>query len=157
MKSNLSWALSLSAVLWNLVPISLLAQEHRVVVLPSSQVVAHPGTMVIQKTRVTVQSGFHVNSDKPADEYVIPLKLTWTSGPLTIESVKYPKPEQIKVGTENLTVFTGDFSIESRFSVPQHAHPASSAMIGKLRYQACNNQMCLRPATLDVRVPVSIQ
>lgn len=162
MKSNLSWALNLSAVLWSpvfwsLVPLSLLAQEHRVAVLPPAQVVAHPGAVVTQQTRVTVQSGFHVNSDKPTDEYVIPLKLTWTSGPLTIESITYPKPEKIKVGPETLTVFTGDFNIESRFRVPRQVPPGSSTMIGKLRYQACNNQMCLRPATMDVHVPVLIQ
>lgn len=157
MKSSLSWALSLSAILWNLTPLSLSAQEHRVAVLPPAQIVAHPGAVVTQKTRVTVQSGFHVNSDKPTDEYVIPLKLTWTGGPLTVESIQYPKPEQIKVGNETLTVFTGDFNIESRFTVPQQARPGSATMIGKLRYQACNNQMCLRPATADVHVPVLIQ
>ncbi len=157
MKSNLSWALRLSAVLAILVPVSLFAQEHRVSVLPPAKIVGHPGTMVTQQIRMSVQPGFHVNSDKPTDEYVIPLKLTWLSGPLTIESTTYPKPEEIKVGTETLTVFTGDFNIESRFAVPQRAHPGSSTMNGKLRYQACNNQMCLRPATVDVHVPVSIQ
>lgn len=157
MKLSLCSVANFSAVLAILLPASLPAQQHRIAVLPPTQIVAHPGTVVTQKTTVTVQSGFHVNSDKPKDEYVIPLKLTWTSGPLTIESIKYPQPEEIKVGSETLTVFTGDFNIESRFSVPQQARPGSSTMVGKLRYQACNNQMCLRPATLDVQVPVLIQ
>lgn len=158
MKSNLSWALSRAGLFCSLVPFSLLAQQqHRVSVLPPSPVVAHPGTVITQETKVSVEQGFHVNSDKPTDEYVIPLKLTWTNGPLTIQSVTYPKPAQIKVGNEMLTVFTGDFKITSHFTVPQQAQPGSSVMTGRLRYQACNNQMCLRPATVDVHVPVTIQ
>lgn len=158
MKSSLCWALSLPAVFFCFVSSPAFAQQqHRVAVRPSTQIVARPGTKVVYQTKVTVQPGFHVNSDKPTDEYVIPLKLTWSNGPLTVESITYPKPEEIKVGNETLSVFTGDFSITSHFAVPQQAHPGSTVMTGKLRYQACNNQMCLRPATADVRVPVFIQ
>ena len=158
MKSSLSSALLKAACVasW-LLPISLAAQQARVSVEPPAKIVAHPGSVLTEQLKVAVQPGFHVNSDKPKDEYVIPLKLTWLSGPLTVESITYPKPEEIKVGTELLTVFTGDFSIQSRFTVPRQVQPGSSVMTGKLRYQACNNQMCLRPATVEVHVPVVIE
>jgi DsbC/DsbD-like thiol-disulfide interchange protein len=158
MKSSLSSALLkvVCVTIW-LLPFSLAAQQARVSVEPPANIVAHPGSLVTEQLKIAVHPGFHVNSDKPKDEYVIPLKLTWLNGPLTIESITYPKPEEIKVGTEMLTVFTGDFSIQSRFTVPQQAQPGSSVMTGKLRYQACNNQMCLRPATVEVHVPVVIQ
>lgn len=154
MKSSLCWAVSVFAIFAGIAPAQ---QQHRVSVLPPAQLVAHPGTTVSEQTRISVEPGFHVNSDKPTDEYVIPLKLTWTEGPLHPQSITYPKPETIKVGTETLTVFTGEFNIETRFSVPPHAQPGASTLTGKLRYQACNNQMCLRPATVDVRLPVVIQ
>ena len=42
---------------------------------------------------VTVQPGFHVNSNTPGDEYLIPLKVTWKStGALEGGQVAYPKP-----------------------------------------------------------------
>jgi cytochrome c biogenesis DsbD-like protein len=146
------------AILCSIVPFSLFAQQqHRLAVLPATQLVGRPGTTVTQQTRISVEPGFHVNSDKPTDEYVIPLKLTWTDGQMHPESVTYPKPESIKVGTETLSVLTGDFVIQTRFSIPRQAQPGSSTLVGKLRYQACNNQMCLRPATAEVRVPVLIQ
>jgi len=158
MKSSLFSAARSFALLGSVIPFSLFAQQQpRLAVLPPTQLVVHPGTTVTQQTHVSVEPGFHVNSDKPTDEYVIPLKLTWTDGQLHPESVTYPKPESIKVGTETLTVFTGDFNIETRFSIPRQAQPGSSTLVGKLRYQACNNQMCLRPATAEVRVPVLIQ
>ncbi len=102
--------------------------------------------------------GFHVNSDKPRDEFLIPLKLTWTGGPLEAKSVSYPKPEEIRVGKDMLVVFTGKFTIRTEFKAPEHYSSGASATVtGKLRYQACNNEMCFRPASIEVRVPVVIE
>jgi DsbC/DsbD-like thiol-disulfide interchange protein len=98
-----------------------------------------------------------VNSDKPKDEFLIPLSLTWTSGPLKAQSVVYPKPEELKLGDQTLSVFTGKFTIATEFKVPEGAPAGTAAMIGKLRYQACNNQMCFRPSTVEVRLPVSVE
>src|SRR5690348_18265148 len=51
------------------------------------------------KIPLTVQSGFHVNSSKPREEYLIPLKLTWTStGALQAGGIDYPKPSIEKFG-----------------------------------------------------------
>jgi Disulphide bond corrector protein DsbC len=112
---------------------------------------------VTQTLDVAVISGFHVNSDKPKDEFLIPLKLTWTGGPLETQGISYPKPEEIKVGSQMLTVFTGDFQIQTKFQVPPNAPAGNSMMVGKLRYQACNNEMCFRPASVDVHLPVTIE
>lgn len=110
-----------------------------------------------QTVKVAVLPGFHVNSDRPKDEFLIPLKLTWTDGPLEAKSVNYPKPEEIRVGKDMLAVFTGNFEIHTQFKAPEHSTPGSTTVTGKLRYQACNNEMCFRPASLEVRVPVVIE
>lgn len=107
--------------------------------------------------RVEIEPGYHVNSDHPKDEFLIPLKLTWTSGPLQAQSVSYPKPEDIKVGNEILSVFTGAFDLNTRFKVPADLTPGAAMMSGRLRYQACNNRMCFRPVTVDVKLPVEIE
>jgi len=104
-----------------------------------------------------VLSGFHVNSNKPKDEFLIPLKLTWTAGPLEAKSINYPKPEQVKVGADLLDVFTGAFNIRTEFTSSAAAPQGNATMTGKLRYQACNTDMCFRPATIDIRVPVVIE
>ncbi len=121
------------------------------------QIAAKRGAAVGEALDVTVVSGFHVNSDKPKDEFLIPLKLTWTAGPLETAGVTYPKPEEIKVGSQQLTVFTGNFKIETKFQVPANAPPGNAMMVGKLRYQACNSDMCFRPSSVEVRLPVTIE
>lgn len=88
---------------------------------------------------------------------MIPLKLTWSAGPLEAQSIKYPKPEKVKVGPDMLAVFTGTFTIETEFKAPAQAAPGAATMNGKLHYQACNSDMCFRPATIEIHVPVAIQ
>lgn len=115
------------------------------------------GGTVKQTLKVVIQPGFHVNSDKPKDEFLIPLKLTWAGGPLEAKSITYPKPEEIKVAGEMLLVFTGSFGIETQFQAAANAPPGSATISGKLRYQACNNEMCFRPASVDIQLPVTVQ
>ena len=137
-------------------PLSLLGQQSKLAIGPVKEITAKPGGTVVETLRLSVQPGFHVNSDKPKDEFLIPLKLTW-NGPLEAESIRYPAPEEVKVGSETVTVFTGTFEVQTQFKAPDKAAPGPATMTGKLRYQACNNQMCFRPATIDIRVPVEIE
>lgn len=125
-------------------------------VAPPETLALKRGSTASQNLRVTLRPGFHVNSDKPKDEFLIPLKLTWT-GPLEVQKIAYPKPEEVKVGNDMLNVFTGSFDIQTRFTAPAQATAGVSMMQGKLHYQACDNQSCKRPATLSIQLPVSIQ
>jgi len=72
------------------------------------------GQTATQTLDISLRSGFHVNSDKPKDEFLIPIKLTWMSGPLAAKQITYPKPEDVKVGEDTLSVFTGKFTIARR-------------------------------------------
>src|SRR4051794_17332138 len=57
------------------------------------KVVGKRNAVVQAKIPVAVKEGYHVNSNKPSQEYLIPLKLTWTStGALEGGQVDYPKP-----------------------------------------------------------------
>lgn len=133
------------------------AQLNKLAIGPVEQITVKPGANVRQQLKVIVQPGLHVNSDKPKDEFIIPLKLTWVGGPLEAKSISYPKPEEIQVGGRTLTVFTGTFKIETEFQAPAQAQAGTATMTGKLHYQACNNQMCFRPGTIEVRLPLAIE
>jgi hypothetical protein len=137
----------------------LAAQNSGVVtVAPLEKARVKRGDEFTVKTAVQVKPGFHVNSNAPEDEYLIPLKLTWT-GPLQAEQVVFPKPEKMtsSFSTKPLVVFTGTFEIATRFKVPANAPDGPNLAIGKLRYQACNDKECLRPQTLDVNLSLDIR
>ncbi len=126
-------------------------------VAPPQELKAKRGGTVNGSLEVSVQPGYHVNSDKPKDEFLIPLKLTWTGGPLVARRVVYPSPGQVKVGSDTLNVFTGTFAITTEFAVPQQATTGLAMMVGTLHYQACDSQSCKRPSSLIARVPIIIQ
>jgi len=108
---------------------------------------------------VQLRKGYHVNSNAPDDEYLIPLALSWDAAPLELEQIIYPKASQAKFSFSEkmLSVYAGTFEILSRFRVPASAPAGQRVISGKLRYQACNDTMCLPPRTVEVRLPVEIR
>jgi hypothetical protein len=129
----------------------LRAQQNKISIAPSDPLMVKRGESVTEVLKAVVLQGFHVNSDKPKDEYLIPLKLTWDDkGPLAAKSITYPKPEEMDLNGSQMVVYTGTVPIETTFAVAKDAAKGTATMTGKLRYQACNNHMCFRPSTLDV-------
>lgn len=106
-----------------------------------------------------MKSGYHVNSNTPADEYLIPLKFTFEPGPLEVVEVVYPKPsmEKFQFSDKPVSVFQGDIKTVAKVKVPATVAAGMSHLNGKLRYQACNDRMCLPPRTLSIKVPVEIR
>jgi len=111
------------------------------------------------RVKLQLDAGYHVNSNTPSEQYLIPLKLTWGKEPLIAEEVVYPKPQMEKYAFSPtpLSVFSGTFEIVTRFKAPADARNGPAMMPGKLRYQACNNRECLQPRTIDLAVTADIQ
>jgi hypothetical protein len=127
-------------------------------VAPPERVTAKIGAAVLVKVSLELRSGYHCNSNKPSDDYLVPLKLTWAAGPLEAPEVTYPAPqmEKYSFSPTPLSVYTGNFDLVTRFKVSESATPGQAMITGKLKYQACNDRMCLQPKTIDVTVPVDI-
>ncbi len=139
---------------------SLRAQGNSVLsVAPPEKLTIKRGATAVVKLKAQLQPGFHANSNAPADEFLIPLKLTWAKEPLEAEQVTYPKPqfEKYAFSPNPVSVFSGNFEIETRFKALPNANPGLGMMTGKLRFQACNNKECLPPRTIDVRFTVDLQ
>jgi DsbC/DsbD-like thiol-disulfide interchange protein len=149
-------AFALLAASWH----SSLAQTSPALsIAPPSQVTIKRGGEAEFKLKAEVRPGFHVNSNAPNDEFLIPLKLTWPPGPIAAEQVSYPKPqsEHYAFSTNPVSVFSGNFEIVTRFKAAAGATPGLTGVTGKLRFQACNEKECLAPRTIDVRVTLDVQ
>jgi len=124
------------------------------------KVIAKRGSTQPIDLAIQIKSGFHINSNAPADEYLIPLKLTFTAdGPVEITDIVYPKPtmETLQFSPKPVSVFQGDIHTTARLKASPSAAQGPANVLGKLRYQACNDRMCLPPRTLEVRIPVEIR
>jgi hypothetical protein len=128
-------------------------------VAPPAKVVAKKNAPAESRVVVTLASGYHVNSNTPSEDYLIPLRLTWNPGPLVSTGVVYPKPEMEKYAfTEKpISVFTGRFDVVTKFKVVPNTPPGPGVMTGKLRYQACNSKECFPPRTVEVRLPYQVE
>ena len=132
---------------------------HVVSIEPTAAFKARRGSEVEVPLRLMIRGGYHINSSKPAEDYLIPTLLTWAEAPLPARGITYPKAESVKYdfSTKTLLVYSGTVGVVSRFQVPAGAAPGEVRLAGKLRYQACNDKACLPPRTLDVSVSVNVE
>lgn len=128
--------------------------------------VTEPAKLVVKRTdnptfdlKVSLKTGYHANSNTPTESYLIPFRLTWAPGPLESEEVVYPKAKMEKYDFTDkpISVFGGDFVITTKFKRAANPQLGPGFITGKLRYQACNDKMCLPPKTVEVRLPVLMQ
>lgn len=128
-------------------------------VLAPEKVVAKRNTTQNLDFTVQVKSGFHVNSTTPTDEYLIPLRLTFADGAVQVADIVFPKPKMqtFEFATKPMSVYEGDVHTTAKLKVPATAPAGLQTVVGKLRYQACNDRMCLPPRTLEIKVPVEIR
>jgi len=124
------------------------------------KVIGKRGAAVQAKIPLAVRPGFHVNSNTPNEEYLIPLKLTWkATGALEGGQIAYPKPslEKYEFSEKPLSVFTGNFDVVANFKVAANAPAGPGAAVGQLRYQACSDRACFPPKTIEVAIPYQVQ
>jgi hypothetical protein len=101
-----------------------------------------------------VAEGMHINSHKPAEEYLIPTTLTLATAPgVNWGAVEYPAGELRTFAfssTEKLNVYTGDVTLHLHVNAQPGEHMASAT----LRYQACDNRACYPPKNVPVQIVI---
>jgi hypothetical protein len=102
-----------------------------------------------------IARGYHMNSHKPTDAYLIPTALTaqLPSG-FELEDTIYPKGEMEKFSfspNHALDVYSGSVTLLLRLAAHADAPLGDTEIPIMLRYQACNDTVCLPP----VKMPVS--
>ena len=135
----------------------------REVVSPTAYVSLEPvsrGASFQLAVVLKIRNGFHINARKPSAEYLIPtdLRANLPAGFKSAGEISYPKGELHTFGFTKTPLNVYEDKIVLR--VPLAAQP--DAPLGaqkiplKLRYQACSNEVCLPPVTLDVDASLNV-
>ena len=107
---------------------------------------------VLATVTAEIAAGWHINSHTPTDDYLIPTILTVTPpAGMQAGAVEYPTAVTRQLsfgGTKQLALYEGAL----RFRAPLSGVPAESGqpVRATLRYQACDDERCLPPATLEL-------
>lgn len=115
-------------------------------------------TMVSLNFRVP--PGYHINSNTPKSEFLIPTSLKMDlPTDIILGKIDYPAGEDASFPfspDEKLSVYTGDFTIALGVHPMKSVVPGKYTMRGVLRYQACDNAACYPPKTLPVSFEVKV-
>jgi DsbC/DsbD-like thiol-disulfide interchange protein len=129
----------------------------REVVKPSAYTSVEPvppgGTFQIAVV-LKIRNGFHINSHVPSAEYLIATNLTPANPPtgFKLGEISYPKGEMhtFAFSKTPLNVYQDKVIVRFPVTVLANAPLGAQHIPLKLRYQACNQELCLPPVTLDV-------
>lgn len=100
--------------------------------------------------KVTIAPGWHINSDRPHEDFFIPTKLSFAGTPEHPgAAIEYPEPDTLTLKFHNkpLSLFQDRVEIVANTFVS-----GSVPKIGELTLQACSDTICLEPETLAVPI-----
>jgi thiol:disulfide interchange protein DsbD len=106
-----------------------------------------------------IKQGFHINSHKPLDRFLMPTVVKFDEreeivfGPLT-----YPEPmlKQFSFSTNKVSVYKGNISILAQGKLAEDISLGDIEVSGKLAYQACDDQKCFMPDSVRFEIPLKI-
>ncbi len=107
-----------------------------------------------------VPAGYHINSNMPKSEYLLPtaLKMDLPTD-IILGKIDYPAGEDTSFPfspDEKLSVYTGDFTISLGVHPLHSVVPGKYVMHGVLRYQGCDNAQCFPPKNVPVSFEVKV-
>lgn len=116
----------------------------------------YPGSNVDITIKAEIQPEYHINSNKPKEEYLIPTILKFE--PLenaSFDKIIYPDPKMatFSFSEERMSVYEGDVTFYCKLTLSDK-FPLGKALIkGMLSFQACNDQNCFAPTEESFEIP----
>lgn len=109
--------------------------------------------------RLTIQSGYHVNANPPTYPYLkaTALEISPAEG-ISVAFVTYPKAVNKKFAFAEgpLAVYEGETDVKATLRADKAAKKGERSIPARLRIQACDDQVCYPPGTIEIAIPVSV-
>jgi thiol:disulfide interchange protein DsbD len=131
-----------------------------VVKVTPTEVVIEKGGSSEGVVRLNIDKGYHVNANPPTLSY---LKATELEIPVTqdlsVGYVTYPSGITKKFGfaEEPLAVYENEVVIKALLKASKSAKTGLQNLSGKVRVQACDDQVCYAPGVIDFAIPVNVK
>lgn len=127
----------------------VLAQNQDVVQLNvvDKTIKVYQGEPVSVNLSIIINPTWHINSNKPNDDFLIPSEITAKASGLKLSTVKYPQAKDLKLSfsEEPVSVYEATSNAKLTFISNANAPLGKQKVIVTLDYQACNDVSCLPP------------
>jgi DsbC/DsbD-like thiol-disulfide interchange protein len=130
------------------------ARPEAVTYLFPEQVTVPVGKTTPVALHFRIAQGLHIQSHTPSDEDFIPTVFSISTGSgVRLDAATYPPGTEFSMPIDpktKLSVYTGEFVIQARIAATAGDHLVQA----KLHYQACDQNQCMPPKTIDVAIDV---
>jgi len=127
----------------------LFAQNQDVVKISvvDKSVKVNQGESVSVNLSITVNPTWHINSNKPNDDFLIPSEITAKSSGIKLTSVKYPQAQELKLSFSEkpVSVYDATWNAKLIFLTNSNTQVGKQIVLVTLDYQACNDVSCMPP------------
>jgi thiol:disulfide interchange protein DsbD len=106
-----------------------------------------------------IAAGWHVNANPPSPDYLIPTTVTLRGvAGLTPGRRTYPAGEPVKLAFDEnpLSVYGGQVTLKTVLTAAPGAVNGAYALPGSVRFQACNDEVCLAPTSVPFTLEVTV-
>ena len=134
---------------------------------PPSVTLVDPGLTSVARGKAAgvdlffrVSPGFHVNSNKPHSEFLIPTTLRLTAPTdIVIGTINYPAGVEKNfpfAPDDKMSVYGSQFAINFAIRPLGNVMPGRYAVHGALKYQACDDATCYPPKQIPVSFLIKV-
>jgi thiol:disulfide interchange protein DsbD len=109
--------------------------------------------------QLKIDKEWHINSHTPTFDYLIGTTFALQSKEgIILADVQYPKGNLVSLSfaDQPLDVYEGTTTIFATLRISDKLKPGNDTIKGNIIFQACNNQICVPPSTIDVSIPIQI-
>lgn len=120
---------------------------------------ARPGSEIKAAIKVNIEDKWHINSNKPNEEFLIPTVLLVSSDAgIESKNILYPSPKEILLGFSEtpVSVYEGTIYIGVLLKIPNKIKNGEYKVKITLSYQGCDDATCLPPNTAETYLNISI-
>lgn len=130
-----------------------------VVVADAAKVEAQAGKSADAQVKLAVKEGYHINANPPS-QYQIATQLTIEPAEgVAAGEPRYPDSvtRKFAFSEQPLKVYEKEAVISVPLNVAANAAKGERRLSARLKFQACDEQVCYPPKTMQVSIPVTVQ
>ncbi|MCK9281853.1 MAG: thioredoxin family protein [Melioribacteraceae bacterium] len=106
-----------------------------------------------------IKDGFHINSNKPKEDFLIPMVVSSGNKLFPIAKVSYPTPKEelLKVSPVPVSIYSGEISVALNFVVGKNVSPGDYVIPIEFNFQACDDETCFPPDVIKTNLNLKIE